>query len=80
MNKSNEVTNMKTIEQDWCPKYVTTSFIADCCGVSAVTVLSWIGEKRLPAFRLPKGHYRIYREDFIEFLTKYHMTISHRKK
>ena len=34
-------------ERHWCPKYITTSFVADRCGVSAVTVLSWIDEKRL---------------------------------
>ncbi len=70
---------MKTREQHWCPKYITTSFIAEHCGVSTVTVLSWIDENRLPAFRLPKGHYRIYRDDFIEFLTKYKMTISQKE-
>jgi hypothetical protein len=27
-------------EQHWCPKYITTSFVADHCGVSTVTVLT----------------------------------------
>jgi excisionase family DNA binding protein len=67
-------------EQHWCPKYITTSFVADRCGVSAVTVLSWIEEKRLPAFRLPKGHYRIHRDDFLKFLARYKMTISREEK
>jgi excisionase family DNA binding protein len=56
---------------DWCPKYVTTSFVAEHCGVSKVTVLEWIEEKRLPAFRLPKGHYRIYKNDFLEFMKRH---------
>ena len=67
---------MKTREQHWCPRYVTTSFIAEHCGVSTVTVLSWIDEERLIAFRLPKGHYRVSRDDFIEFLIKNNLPIS----
>ena len=66
-------------EQHWCPRYITTSFVAEHCGVSTVTVLEWIEEKRLPAFRLPKGHYRIYRDDFIEFMSKYNIPI-HQKE
>jgi excisionase family DNA binding protein len=54
---------MKERDQHWCPRYVTTSFIAEHCGVSTVTVLSWIEEHRLTAFRLPKGHYRISHEE-----------------
>jgi excisionase family DNA binding protein len=63
-------------EQQWCPAILTTSFVAERCGVSTVTVLNWITEKKLTAFRLPKGHYRIYREDFIDFLNNNHMNIS----
>ena len=71
---------MKKREQHWCPRYVTTSFIAEHCGVSTVTVLEWIEEKRLPAFRLPKGHYRIYRDDFIEFMAEYNMPIHDKEE
>jgi len=71
---------LKTREQHWCPRYVTTSFIAEHCGVSTVTVLNWIEEGRLASFRLPKGHYRICRNDFIAFLAEYKMTISHKEK
>jgi excisionase family DNA binding protein len=67
---------LKVREQHRCPRYVTTSFIAEHCGVSSVTVLSWIEELRLPAFRLPKGHYRICRDDFIEFMEKNNIPIS----
>jgi len=67
---------LKTRDQHWCPRYVTTSFIAEHCGVSTVTVLSWIEEKRLMAFRLPKGHYRIQRDDFLQFMEKNKMPIS----
>jgi len=71
---------MQRKEQHWFPRYVTTSFIAEHCGVSTVTVLSWIDEKRLSAFRLPKGHYRIYRDDFLAFLNKYKIPISRTEK
>ena len=67
-------------EQHWCPRYITTSFVAEHCGVSTVTVLEVIEEKRLPAFRLPKGHYRIYRDDFIEFMGKYNIPIHQKEQ
>ncbi len=57
--------------EEWCPEYVTTSFVARHCGVSNVTVLRWIKKERLTAFRLPDGHYRVHRTDFTEFLRKY---------
>jgi seryl-tRNA synthetase len=39
---------------------------------------SMIGTGQLPAFRLPGGHYRIERNDFSEFLTKYSMPIRNK--
>jgi len=57
--------------EDWCPEYVATGFIAECCGVSNATVLRWIAKGRLTAFRLPDGHYRIQREDLAGFLERY---------
>ena len=57
--------------EQWCPDYITTGFVAKRCGVCNVTVLRWIEKGRLPAFRLPDGHYRIRRDDFTGFLTKY---------
>jgi excisionase family DNA binding protein len=67
---------LKVKDQNWCPRYITTSFVAEHCGVSTVTVLSWIEELRLPAFRLPKGHYRIQRDDFFRFMEKNNMPMS----
>jgi excisionase family DNA binding protein len=66
---------LKVKDQNWCPRYITTSFVAEHCGVSTVTVLSWIEELRLPAFRLPKGHYRIQRDDFFRFMEKNNMPL-----
>jgi excisionase family DNA binding protein len=51
------------------PQYVSVGFIAKRCGVSNTTVLRWIGSGRLPAFRLPGGHYRIDWNAFRGFLT-----------
>lgn len=57
--------------EQWCPDYITTGFVAGRCGVCSVTVLRWIEKGHLPAFRLPDGHYRIRRDDFTGFLSKY---------
>ena len=54
-------------------EYISVGFIAKHCGVSNTTVLRWIGAGRLPAFRLPGGHYRIGRDDLSNFLAKYGM-------
>jgi hypothetical protein len=58
INSDHGDVDLKKSDHHWCPRYITTSFVAEHCGVSAVTVLSWIEEKRLAEFRLPKGHYR----------------------
>jgi two-component system response regulator VicR len=52
-------------------EYISVGFIAKHCGVSNTTVLRWINAGRLPAFRLPGGHYRIGREDLSDFLAEY---------
>lgn len=59
-----------TFEQG-SPEYISVGFAAKRCGVSNTTVLRWITTGQLLAFRLPAGHYRICRGDFVEFLTKY---------
>ena len=51
------------------PDYVSVGFVARRCGVSNTTVLRWIGSGRLPAFRLPGGHYRVARNAFSSLLT-----------
>ena len=66
---------MKTSFEQWSPEYVTVGFIAKHCGVSNTTVLRWIVKGQLPAFRLPAGHYRIQRDDFVEFLTNYSIPV-----
>ena len=64
--------------EEWCPGHITTGVAAECCGVSKTTVLRWIKKGRLPAFRLPEGHYRIQRGYFGEFLTKHGIPVPNR--
>jgi excisionase family DNA binding protein len=52
------------------PAYVSVGFVAQRCGVSNTTVLRWISSGRLPAFRLPGGHYRVDKHAFSGFLTR----------
>ena len=55
------------------PEYFSVGFVAKHCGVSNTTVLRWIDSGRLPAFRLPGGHYRVERHAFSSFLTRHTM-------
>jgi excisionase family DNA binding protein len=54
---------------------LTTANIADYCQVTKSTVLVWIRDNNLKAFRLPSGHYRIDVNDFKDFLVKYKMPV-----
>jgi len=56
--------------------WLTSSDVAEYCQVSRNTVLSWIKSKKLKAFNLPSGHYRIEKEDFIDFLKDYNIPIK----
>jgi excisionase family DNA binding protein len=62
---------LQNASEQWAPEFISVGFIAKRCGVSNTTVLRWISTGQLPAFRLPGGHYRIERNNFAEFLTKY---------
>lgn len=57
----------------WAPEYISVGFIARRCGVSNTTVLRWINNRQLPAFKLPGGHFRVGRTDLTEFLDKNNM-------
>jgi excisionase family DNA binding protein len=61
------------IYESWAPEYISVGFIARHCGVSNATVLRWINARKLPAFKLPGGHFRIERTDFCKFLDRYNM-------
>jgi excisionase family DNA binding protein len=66
---------LQNTSEYWIPEYISVGFVAKCCGVSNTTVLRWISSRRLSAFRLPGGHYRIERDDFSNFLEKYSMPV-----
>jgi len=66
---------LQNASEQWAPEFITVGFIAKRCGVSNTTVLRWISTGRLPAFRLPGGHYRIERDNFSEFLTKHSIPV-----
>jgi excisionase family DNA binding protein len=57
------------------PEYLTTGIVARHCGVSKVTVLRWIENGNLTAFRLPGGQNRIHRDDFFAFAAKHRIPI-----
>ena len=69
---------MEKSVEEWCPEHITTGFVASYCGVSKTTVLRWIKNGRLSAFRLPEGHYRMQRERFAEFLARHSMPLYHK--
>ena len=52
-------------------KRIKVKDIAGQCMVSKTTVRRWIKEGKLPAIRLPSGHYRINIADFRNFLKSY---------
>jgi excisionase family DNA binding protein len=58
------------------PEYLTTGIVARHCGVSKVTVLRWIEQGELTAFRLPGNQNRIHRDDFYAFAAKYNIPIE----
>ena len=55
---------------------LTTQDIASYCQVTKSTVLVWISSGKLKAFRLPKGHYRIDKQDFKDFLVKWNIPVK----
>jgi excisionase family DNA binding protein len=49
--------------------------VANQCMVSRTTVRRWIKGGKLPAIRLPSGHYRISLRDFRRFLEQHDIPI-----
>ncbi len=56
-------------------KYLSTYEVSRLCGVALTTVITWVNEGKLPAFRTPGGHRRILITDLVKFLQKYEMPI-----
>ncbi|MBE9529394.1 MAG: response regulator [Proteobacteria bacterium] len=57
-------------------KPYTTGEVASLCNVTINAVKKWIAADKIKAFRTPGGHYRINREDFLEFLARYKLDIK----
>ncbi len=54
---------------------LTTYEIAQHCQVTPRTVIQWINEGKLTAYRTPGNHSRVSIEEFVSFLKKYNMPI-----
>ena len=67
---------MKAKLEKSCPDYITSGTVAKHCGVSKVTVLRWIENGILTAFKIPGGQNRIYKDDFRAFLAKYDIPVN----
>jgi excisionase family DNA binding protein len=57
-------------------KRIKVKDIAEECMVSKTTVRRWIKGGKLPAIRLPSGHYRISLRDFRRFLEQHDIPIK----
>ena len=56
-------------------KSLTTRDIAEYCAVTQRTVVQWINEEKLIAYRTPGNHSRVREEDFLTFLNRFNMPI-----
>lgn len=56
----------------------TTGEIAGFCDVTINAVKKWIASGKLEAFRTPGGHYRVNRNDFVDFVGRYKLDIKER--
>lgn len=53
----------------------TTVEVGQFCMVDSTTVITWVEQGKLPAYKTPGGHRRVKREDLIKFLEKFGMPI-----
>ena len=51
-------------------KNITTYQVSNICGVTMPTVVNWIEQGKLPAYKTLGGHRRVKKDDLIEFLKK----------
>jgi excisionase family DNA binding protein len=56
-------------------KIYTTFEVSRFCSVDISTVMGWVDDGKLPAYRTPGGHRRIQAADLIAFLEKYRMPV-----
>ncbi len=53
----------------------TTYQISKICSVDITTIMAWVDDGKLRAYRTPGGHRRVLHSDLIAFLKKYNMPI-----
>ena len=56
-------------------KFLTTSDVAQICGVAHTTVIRWITEGKLKAHETPGGHRRIDQSDLAFFMKQFNMPV-----
>ena len=56
-------------------KPLTTGEAGKYCYVTHVTIIEWIKQGKLKAYRTPGGRYRIQPNDLVEFLNRYEMPV-----
>ena len=56
-------------------KAITTYEAAEYCQVTPRTVIQWINEGKLKAYRTPGNHSRIQIDEFLNFLKQYNMPV-----
>jgi len=56
-------------------KIFTTYEVSQYCSVDLSTVINWIEQGKLLAYKTPGGHRRVKEEDLVHFLKEYHMPI-----
>lgn len=59
---------------------LTTYDVAQHCHVTMTTVVNWIQDGSLKAYRTKGGHRRIRREDFLSFAHEYEIPLSEKKR
>ncbi len=53
----------------------TTYQISKICSVDITTIMAWVDDGKLRAYRTPGGHRRVLHRDLVSFLKKYNMPI-----
>ena len=54
-------------------KIFTTYEVSQYCSVDLSTVINWIDEGRMLAYKTPGGHRRVRKQDLVHFLKEYRM-------
>ncbi len=75
----NEAAGKKTriSVQSVMPKSILTTFeISKYLEADITTVMSWIDDGKIAAYKTPGGHRRVLRKDFVDFLTRHKMPIA----